>query len=366
MRYRDDQPVLFDEPEHGSSSVVTLIRSVPREPGDGPSSFDVAMSQAWKFVRNTVLMVAAIVAIGAYPAMTLRAHQLDDSLPDLSTGSAAWTDPTTGFAHAVIGREIDGSGWIADKPGWRPEARLTALPAWQTGLSTSLSELMRLRAETAPWEGEPDNDLMRASRLLSVRDDGQMQARLLGAREALSRYDGRLLRGLAASASTPEAVQAELALVAGWAKANEADLRAQIADTDRIFARYSAIEAAYTVRARGQVASLVIAGILATPVTDPWPAEVRASGEQALTAWREVAEVSPLFIANANPGSFFPGNHLISLSYLSREAEAATLAFATALATMDTSPRVIVAEADAAAVDDQFGPSLKPVAPASR
>ena len=374
MRYLDEKPILFDDADDmDAASVVTLIRTVHRAPSDGPGAFERGMSKLWSWTKRTLITCAAVAAVGAYPAMMITAHQIDDSVPALDDPNTPWMSASTGMASTLVAREIDGRGWVADYPDWRPEARLNALPAWQASLSDSLSAYIRVRAEHTIWQGEPDSDLMTAARLLTVRDDGKTEARLYAAREALARYDGRLRADLAVQPIGLEAVQAQVALVSGFATDSRSAVGPLISEPDRFFGRQETIGALYSVRGQAQVASIALAGLLMEEGALPDGEGVREAAGVALDAWRRIAEMSPLFVANSKPGSFFPGNDLIEVAYLLDEAGRATLALDAALtsAAMVTPAQATDADDPAAGNGAQaasanavtvsyLGPSLKP------
>lgn len=334
MRYLDEHAVDFDDQADGGQA-ITLIRTVYRT-GDeerAPGAFERGLMKVWRGVKITAISLAVIAAAGAYPAFMIKAHQLDDSLPLIDADASAWHSPSTGMMSLALARETDGSGWINDHADWRPEARLTALPAWQAGLSESLGEVARVRAENAEYEGAPDRDLMMASRLLAVREDGRMGARLTAAIEALARYDGRLAQDLAVRAEGAAAALVQIDLLDNWAVTGRDSLRAAIADPDGLLGSTDAVMALYNMRGRAQAASIVLAGLAADDPALMANGNVAAGLERSLAAWREVAEMSPLFVGNAKPGAVFPGNDLMSMAFLVDEARASTLALRVAIET---------------------------------
>ncbi|MEL7454228.1 MAG: hypothetical protein AAGJ50_12740, partial [Pseudomonadota bacterium] len=139
-----------------------------------------------------VLAVAGIVL--AYPLLTVTSHDIIDAPVDLSEGRH-WSAPEAGVAATLITRELNGPGWAADRHRWHPQSRLIALPAWQAGLVAALADHGRLTLSL--FEGQRDQDLATAVRLLGRSDDGATEPRLGAAREALTRYDGRVAAGLA-------------------------------------------------------------------------------------------------------------------------------------------------------------------------
>ena len=327
MRYLEEHPVDFDAVD-ADGQAITLIRTVYRtdEAAPEPGAFERGIMKLWRGIRFAAVSVAVVAVVGAYPAMTVRGHQLDASMPSLAEAPIAWTSDATGLMNVAIARETDGAGWIGDHAIWRPEARLTALPAWQAGLASGLSDVSRARAEAAKYEGAPDRDLMMASRLLAVREDGRMGARLAAAMEAFQRYDGRLAQGLAVQPTGASAALAQLDLIDNWSTNGREALRVAIADPDTVLASVDAVSALYELRGRAQAASIVLAGLAAEDPDLMAQPDIAAARATAQETWRAVAEMSPLFVGNAEPGAIFPGNDLMSMAYLLDEARAATLA----------------------------------------
>jgi hypothetical protein len=331
MRYDGglgDNPGLFPAPGRSSSAtaepVVTVIRAVPRAPKTGESRFKAALTRALRVTRLVLALIFAILLVGTYPVLTVMSHRIDHAPVMLTAG-----EDSSGVLERVrvlMAREADGPGWAADRPVWHPAARLSAMPAWQETLAEALSDVLVLEAGMSAVNAEPDRDLMMASRLMRVRDDGSMEARLLGAKEALTRHAAREAEGGATKAGTPERLDAHLEMIGAWAGLSGVALASASADADSLLARREAIAAFTAARARAQVARTVLAGLREDGARDgSLSAERLAVLDAVIASWGRVAEASPLLIVNGRVGTF-PGSDLLGLGYLNTLAADATLA----------------------------------------
>jgi hypothetical protein len=288
-----------------------------------------------RFWRRTVLLLkvgVAVCALAAYPVMTITAHSIDDSAITLSA-SENWAFPEAGVSITKIARELQGTGWAGDRAQWHPQARLTAMPAWQAATANALSEHTHLIAKLVPGTAGEDSDLAAAARLLATEPGADMKARLGAAAEALNRFDSRVARGLVALPSRAGTLQQEAALFANWARADRDRLSRQIdAGSADLPATRRDIEAFYAAKARAHVAAQMLAAL---EISDPKLARhpnVAAALARAETAWSRASRLRPLFVANQAGDSVFAPNHLSSLGFFLGEAEDATADLALALA----------------------------------
>ena len=172
-----------------------------------PSPLMERASRWWQRLIFMLRLGLILALIGAYPLMSMLSHKVDSS-PVLSSADAMWSSPETATALTLIGREETGPGWAMDRSWWHPQARLKALPAWQEGLTSALSDYMLLTAQSVtPDEFAPDADLMAAGRLLAPVSDSPAEARMRAAAQALQRYEGRLTRDLSAAPNSVGAAQ---------------------------------------------------------------------------------------------------------------------------------------------------------------
>ena len=296
-----------------------------------PSPMMEAIGRFWRRVIGTAKLGLVLALVGGYPAMTVLGHKVDSSAIVLSS-AAPWYSNDTGTAMTLLGRELTVAGWAADRSWWHPQARLTALPAWQEGVTGALSEYALLASEQASREaGAPDSDLLAAARLLVPSQEAEAVPRLNAAAEALQSYEGRLSRGLAAQPKGMDVMVKELNLYKGWATESQARLRTHVDRAEAWPASRADIEAVYKTRAYAQVASQLIMSSL---IQEPELVRTRAVAEardRALFAWRRAATFNPMFVSSqAGTGSLL-ADHPAAMMYYLTEIETSTSDFIVAL-----------------------------------
>lgn len=350
MKSAEKLPVEYIEAHNDSGKpVVTLLGADISEAyldDAEPSPLMEAIGRFWRRIVGTVKFGLVLAMIGAYPAMTVLGHKVDSSAVVLST-AAPWYSNDTGTAMTLLGRELTVAGWAADRSWWHPQARLTALPAWQDGITGALSEYTLLASEHASREpGAPDTDLLAAARLLAPSQEAEAVPRLNAAAEALQSYEGRLSRGLAAQPKGLGVLVDELSLYKNWATESRARLRTHVDRAEAWPASKADIEAVYTSRAYAQVASQLIMSSL---IEESDLVRTRAASEardRAVFAWRRAATFNPMFVSSqAGTGSIL-ADHPAAMMYYLTEIETATADFIVALQAQDAE---IMAVAEATA-----------------
>ena len=307
----------------GSDHLVTFDYAEP--------SPVMLFAQRWWRRTKLVLKIGVVVAaVAAYPVLTIASNKIDDGPVEIAGQN--WTMPEVGVAINKIARELEGAGWAGDRANWHPQARLTAMPAWQVATTDALSDHTRMLSELTVKGGEVDSDLKAATRLLRGVPGEDMRPRLTAAAEALNRYDSRAGRGLAVTPGKVEKLKAEANLFADWAKDDRVDLAVQVnQDVVEFPASKADIESFYGAKARAHVAQQMLA---AARMTEPRLARLPAVStafDKAELAWGRAAEMKPLIVSNQGGDGPFMANHLASIGFFLVEAEQASRDLAAAL-----------------------------------
>lgn len=351
MKPAEKLPVEYIEAHNDEGKpVVTLLGADISEAyldDAEPSPLAAAIGRFWRRITGTIKLGLVLALVGGYPAMIILGHKVDSS-PVVLSSATPWYSNDTGTAMTLLGRELTVAGWAADRAWWHPQARLTALPAWQDGITGALSDYALLASEHASREpGAPDSDLLAAARLLVPSQDAAAVPRLNAAAEALQSYEGRLSRGLAAQPKGLGVLIDELNLYQGWATDSQARLRSSVDRAEAWPASQADIEAIYLTRAYAQVASQLMMSSL---IQEPELVRTRDAAEardRAIFAWRRAATFNPLFVSSqAGTGSLL-SDHPAAMMYYLAEIETATADFVTALQAQDVET-MAVAEAAAA------------------
>lgn len=289
-----------------------------------PSPTMEALSRIWRRIVGMFKLGLVLFLVGGYPGMTLLSHKVDSSAIVLSS-AMPWYSNDIGTSMTLLGRELKVSGWANDRSWWHPQARLTALPAWQDGVTGALSDYTLLASEHAALEpGAPDTDLLAAARLLVPSQEAEATPRLNAAAEALQSYEGRLSRGLAAQPKGLGVLLDELALYKRWATDSQTRLRSSVDRAEAWPASRADIEAIYSSRAYAHVASQLLMSSL---IQEPDLVYTRTAGEardRAIFAWRRAANFNPLVISSQAGTSSFLSDHPAAMMFYLTEVNTAT------------------------------------------
>jgi len=297
-----------------------------------PSPIMLGAQKTWKRIVGLFKLSLIVAVIGAYPAAVVISSHIDDS-PVVFPPNESWSVSGVGVAIHKVARELAGAGWASDRDSWHPQARLTALPAWQEATAAGLSEHVKLLSEVAANSDGPDGDLAAASRLLMEVPGEDMRPRLTAAAEALNRFDTRASRGLALRPAPEETLPLEMALFAGWAKADLAALSDRInAEQDILLASKEDITAFYAAKARAHLAHELILASKVRAYGLTGDSQVAARFARAEASWKRAAEMKPVFVSNRDGSGALLPNHLSGMAFYLYEAEQASGDLASLLA----------------------------------
>jgi hypothetical protein len=325
-------PKAYEEDHRGAVRPAAVPEHFINLEGAQPSPIMIGFQKFWRRLMGLLKLALLLAVIGAYPAAAVLSSKINDH-PVIFPQNESWSVAGVGVAIHKIARELEGAGWAADRPQWHPQARLTALPAWQQGTATALSEHVALLAGIASASDQPDDDLAAAARLLMAVPGEDMRPRLTAAAEALNRYDTRASRGLALRPTPEETLPREMALFAEWARQGRAAL------SDRINAEQSAwpasredIAAFYDAKAHAHLAHELILSAKARAYGITGDTELAVALARAEAAWGRAAALKPVFVSNLSGSGALLPNHLASMAYYLVEAEEASAFLAAKLA----------------------------------
>ncbi|MEX1251930.1 MAG: hypothetical protein WEA77_12135 [Hyphomonas sp.] len=313
-----------------------------------PSPIMLGAQKTWKRIVGLFKLSMIVAVIGAYPAAVVISSHIDDS-PVVFPPNESWSVSGVGVAIHKVARELAGAGWASDRDSWHPQARLTALPAWQEATAAGLSEHVKLLSEVAANSDGPDGDLAAASRLLMEVPGEDMRPRITAAAEALNRFDTRASRGLALRPAPEETLPLEMALFAGWAGQDVAALSDRInAEQTAWLASKEDITAFYTAKAHAHLAHELIVAGKARAYGLTGDTELAALLGRAESAWERAADMKPVFVSNQNGSAALLPNHLASMAFYLVEAEKASAELAARLAPPPAAVEDVAAAPEAA------------------
>lgn len=329
MAYDTNLPVAYLQ-EGPSSNQLDLEEAVILDYAE-PSGVMLFATRWWKRAKALAKITVAGALIGGYPLMVAMSSSIDDSPVEL-VSSQGWAVPMNGVVITLAARELEGSGWAQSRHYIHPQSRLTALPAWQSGIVESLSDHTRLLSVLAAGDdGLPDHDLGVAARLFPNAEGEDMRARITAAAESLNRFDGKVAAGLVSLPSAEIMIGSEAQLFADWAEDSQAALSAQI---NREVAEWPAsnrdIEVFYTAKARAHVAEQILSTLIAENPKVAASAKIGPALEHAQSVWQRAASHKPLLVSNQRGGAFL-GNNMSAIAFDMAEARTASRAIVTAL-----------------------------------
>ncbi len=276
-----------------------------------PAQTNTQSSGRSGIVSRLILLAVLLVIALAYPIAVGTSHTVSSTISS-TLPNKVWADRHIGASVELLEKE-QFMGWAADQPGWHPQSRLTAMPAFQTGISDVISAFAGHRAQFQDSE-QRDSDLWHAHTLLQSVDGQGADDRVYAAIEALSRFDGRKARALLDDGSRTDLLTGDVSLF--------------LAETTDILDRLEALAAAESrgvfnretvhvyYHAKGKLyamGSILGATDASAPEVDGLP-EALATAQAAFE--RAISE-TPLTVSNPQPGGFsFGGNDVMVLAFL--------------------------------------------------
>ena len=153
------------------------------------------MRRLWRRIIWGALSLLIVLAALSYPAAIVFGHKIPNKIPtDLP--ETVWADSRIGASIELIENELDQRGWVSARPGWHPQAYLTAMPAFQSGLTSVLSRFATLRAGLVTSAGGRDEDLTLAASLIAQAVGASAEDQLRAATQAMRRFDGLKARSV--------------------------------------------------------------------------------------------------------------------------------------------------------------------------
>lgn len=305
VEFQENLPVSADPGVPANDDAEPILSDVEQEPRGW------ALSLQW---------LVFLLLIFGYPASVLAAHNINDR--DVILSSDAWVSESAGIVSTLVSREVNTNGWAQDRDAWHPQARLTALPAWQEGIIEASSDWIGALAEAS----DNDSDLVAAARLLSPTDQRPVTPRLQAALEALERYNSRLGSEFASAPASKRFLATSLDDIEQTASDMRSALAQATLDQSDWPATPLAIEAFYDAKAQAHVIEQRLRTLHAQAAMTEAEANEAflADLDVAIANWARAAEFKPLFVMNQTGSGVLETNHLAVMSFYYEQAETAT------------------------------------------
>lgn len=309
-------------PEEGPS-----VEPVQRAAAPKPERLKVTPEHARRGLKWGAIGLGVVLLL-YYPLGSILDHRINDdasfSVPDPGAGRS-WAVAT---AAALIKREVDDTGWVANTPYIAPNALLKFggnMVNFQSGMVYALgvfSVEMRDQIGRARGGSPDDPDLKTAAGLLQYEPEiwvlrwGQFwpttpaDDQYRKARRSLIAYNDRLARGEAtfdARADNLIAVLNRMALDLGAASA---DLEAQIDAGRRVIIDRRADKLLYNVKGRSYGYLMVLKGLRVDFADVIETKNAAGLYDEMLTLLEKAATIKPLMTQNGAPEGVLANNHL--------------------------------------------------------
>lgn len=268
-----------------------------------------------------------------YPVGMLWWHAINDDLSfDVSADSLQpGQSRAVAVAAALIDREVNKTGWVANNPFFTPSAMLDNMPAYQQGI---ISALARFSFELADQIGrtrgssEIDGDLKNASGLLqysgtvwvwdpsvSLAPTATSEEQYEKARKALENYNRRLADGNAVFERRSDNLLATMERIALDLGSSSAVLERQVAEHSSDFIDFQADDMFYNVKGQTYAYYVVLRALGGDFENVLRERELAGVYAQMLNSLHEAAALNPWVVTNGAPDGFFPNSHLTAQGF---------------------------------------------------
>lgn len=265
-----------------------------------------------------------------YPLGMFYLHEVDDD-PNFSIDM---TDiPRNGsravaMAAALIHREVDVHGWVANDPFFMPGSALDNMPNFQQGMMEAMARFaFELSDQIGRVRGSSrtDQDLQEAAGLLqysgtkwifdfstSVMPTAAAEAQYRRARGALIAYNRRLSDGQAIFERRSDNLLATLDRIALDMGSASAALDKQIAEHAGDWIDARADDVFYTAKGQAYAYYLILRELGQDFENVMRERDLTATWEQMLDSMQRAATLEPIVVINAKPDAWLRPSHLAS------------------------------------------------------
>lgn len=285
-----------------------------------------------RLLRWTVGILVMLLIL-YYPVGMLWWHTINDDLSfDVSADSLqSGQSRAVAVAAALIDREVNKSGWVANNPFFTPSAMLDNMPAYQQGI---ISALARFSFELADQIGrtrgssEIDADLKNASGLLqysgtvwvwdpsvSLVPTATSEEQYEKARKALENYNRRLADGKAMFERRGDNLLATMERIALDLGSSSAVLERQVAEHSSDFVDFQADDLFYNVKGQTYAYYVVLRALGGDFENVLRERELAGVYAQMLNSLHEAASLDPWVVTNGAPDGLFPNSHLAAQGF---------------------------------------------------
>ncbi len=295
--------------------------------------FGVLEPAHWPLWGRRALAAIGLALILYYPFAMLWHHKIDDDLdfavPD--SASVPGASQAVAMTAALIHREVDQNGWVANNPFFMPSAFLDNMPNYQMGM---IGALARFSFELADQIGrtrgssQTDPDLQDASGLLqysgtrwfwdptvSLMPTAPSEDQYRKAREALLSYNRRLAAGEAVFERRADNLQATLDRIALDIGSSSAALDTHIAQGRGRVIDMSADDLFYGIKGQMYGYYMVLKALRADFAPTINERSLQTAYDNMLQSFAQAVRLDPWVVVNGAPDSQFFPSHLAAQGF---------------------------------------------------
>lgn len=279
-------------------------------------------------------VIAVVLVFGLYfPVGMLIAHKIDDRMDyevpatDLPPGGSR----TVALAAALIDREVNRNGWVANDPFFMPGSMLDNMPNYQLGMIHALGRFafqMVDQIGRTRGSSQTDRDLQEAAGLLqysgtkwifdfstSLLPTAKSEDQYRKARSALLSYNQRLGAGQAVFERRADNLQATLERIALDIGSSSAALDRRIREGNDTLVDWEADDVFYSVKGQLYAYYLILRELKQDYPNLVRDRELSGTWDQMLASFAAGAGLKPLVVWNAKPDAMILPNHLGSMGF---------------------------------------------------
>jgi hypothetical protein len=261
------------------------------------------------------MALAIFILLGSllYPALVVSSHKIGDDLNTPDKIQQEWSSRWAGVASILLTEELDVHNWAIGVESWKPQARLSYMPAYQASMADAIGQFSGLVGTQIG--GEAEADLLIVERLLTS-NVGVDEVR--AAREALASYNGAIrLHHYNDSLSADRYIE-RVKLMRSWVFEGMFALEAVLDRSDTSVLDKQATEGVALARAKAYVAHRLLSYIDA-----PIGLSTRREHQNAIAGLEAVVKFDPSLVLNGKPDGLLIPSHPSALLVKLNEAQLA-------------------------------------------
>ncbi len=282
---------------------------------------------AKRVVKPLLIVIVAILLL-YYPLGMLWVSKIDDdtsfqlSAADMPPGGSR----AVAMTAALIDREVNRTGWVANDPFFLPGAMLDNMPNFQQGIIGALARFsFELTDQLGRNRGssQADRDLQEAAGLLqysgtkwvfdfstSLAPTATSEAQYRKARRALLSYNRRLADGSATYERRSDNLQAALERISADLGSSSAILDQQIRQHSGDFIDFHGDDVFYSVKGQTYAYFMVLRELGQDFESVLRERDLGNAWKNMLDSFHEAATLRPWVVVNGRPDSIFRPSHL--------------------------------------------------------